>query len=111
MHQIKGSDYETARADILDPAWSESRGGAYRSADASLCEKIAHARESLGRAEESLWRMRMSLRGIERTDPEFRGLLSVLHALERSVFNRELELDALLRERRRQSARPSLRGA
>jgi len=73
--------------------------------DASLTDRIAHAITNLAQAERRLRRMQMSLRVFDRNDPAFFEMLPVLHAAERVKFNRQLELDALVRERRQSPAR------
>ncbi len=60
---------------------------------------------NLALAERHLQRMQVSLRVLDRNDPLV-DLLPVLHAVERLKFSRQLELDALLRERRQSSAPP-----
>ena len=64
---------------------------------------------NLALAERHLQRMQMSLRVLDRNDPALVDLLPVLHAVERLKFSRQLELDALLRERRQSSAPPLTR--
>jgi hypothetical protein len=103
MHQIESAAslarHPGASGPILDPAGSREGDGP--PPDRRLVPRIAEARERLARAERRVVRMRMSLRGLDRTGPEFQELLCCLHALERSRFIRQLELDMLLRERAR----------
>ena len=85
--------------------WSRPRQDGPGSDGGCSVAGIAEARERLARAERRVTRMQLSLRGFDRTDPGLDQLLSCLHALERSRFNRRLELDALLRERARPSGK------
>jgi hypothetical protein len=70
---------------------------------APLSARIAQAHSALACAEKRLSRMHMLLQDVDRKGPEFSKVLRVLHFLERLRFSRQLELDDLLRERRRLS--------
>jgi hypothetical protein len=97
MHQIESTASETRHPGAVDPV-GESRNEIPSFGDRSLVARVMEASERLARAERRVVRMRMSLRGLDRTGPEFPELLSCLQALERCRYNRQLELDTLRRE-------------
>ena len=71
--------------------------------ESGLLKRIAVARGRLERAGSRVASMRSELGEVSRTQLEYSELLSNLHLLERSHFSRQLELDALLKERREAS--------
>ena len=71
-----------------------------------LLNRIALARGRLERARSRVASMRSDLGEVDLTHLKYRELLSHLHVLERSHFSRQLELDALLKERRQASVGP-----
>ena len=113
MHHTEDAVREARRAGAPEPTHSHlghalpaAQDDVRQPVDASLADRIAHAITSLAQAERRLQRMQMSLRVFDRNDPALIDLLPVLHAVERLKFNRQLEVDALLRERRQSSAPP-----
>ena len=113
MHHTADAVREAMGAGSPEPAHSHlgralpaAQDDVRQPVDASLAHRIAHAMTDLARAERRLQRMQLSLRVFDRNDPALTDLLPVLHAVERLKFNRQLELDALLRERRQSSAPP-----
>ncbi len=109
VHEAMGAGVPESAHSHLGSTMPAAREGVRHSVDASLADSIAHARTNLAQAERRLQRMQMSLRVFDRNDPALVDLLPVLHAVERLKFNRQLELDALLREQRQSSAPPLTR--
>jgi hypothetical protein len=116
MHHTEDAVHEAMGAGVPETGHSHleralpARNDTSQATDASLDDRIAHAMTDLAQAERRLQGMQMSLRVFDRNDPALVDLLPVLHALERLKFNRQLELDALLGQRRQSSA-PPLNGA
>ena len=116
MHHTADAVREAMGAGSPEPAHSHlgralpaAQDDVRQPVDASLAHRIAHAMTDLARAERRLQagaRSLVPLRVFDRNDPALTDLLPVLHAVERLKFNRQLELDALLRERRQSSAPP-----
>ena len=105
VHEAKGAGVPKSAHSHLGSTMPAARDGVRQSVDASLADRIAHAMTSLAQAERWLQRMQMSLRVFDRNDPGS-SICFPLHAIERLKFNRQLELDALLREQRQSSAPP-----
>ena len=97
MHQVKVERSHAASGRTIEPP-----AGPIPQIDSDLRTRVACAREKLVRAEQVVASMHVELRGADRSRPEYGHLLSRLHTFERCRFNRQLELDALLRERRAQ---------
>ena len=89
------------RADT--PGERISRQLHYPVPESGLLRRIALARGRLERAGSRVASMRSELGEVSRTQLEYSELLSNLHLLERSHFSRQLELEALLKERREAS--------
>ena len=89
------------RADT--PGERNSRQLHYPDPESGLLKRIALARGRLERAGSRVASMRSALGEVSRTQLDYSELLSNLHLSERSYFSRQLELEALLKERREAS--------
>ena len=98
-----GLDFELKPGKTGSPGESVSRQFDHSVPESDLLNRIAYARGRLERARSRVVSMQLEAREVGRTQLEYCELLSHLHVLERSQFSRQLELDALLKERREAS--------